>query len=695
MLGAVRRCPNCSGSSFERTVNSRATQCVTCLMVLEERTRSALPEYRHISFSEELHWAVTPDMMRPDLPNSDVNAELGAAGGIRSNALSSPIPGDPLTTPGFVTAFRVIAPLQTPLYGATAGTMSGALSEMERLLGPLICEHSGFDPRGDARPVVAVYFEIIDLSGLLDVDCETSRLAVQLFCHTASTMFIRNKEVEQMAAASLLVASSLRRTSHDAWLATRSDDGSGEAVKDGEYDPASIPPTPESLSAKSIAEMCSLPPAELNRAAGCVRDALVLPSKKEEEMEAPRPIQKVGTATEQMTRACAASFGRVPVYAERLLLGEEGTALALTIVERAYLIDVCPRRAPASISAACIYLTCQLLQKRLTQAEVCRVMKVTEVTLRKVYKELCLSVRALVPEEYSIERAKPPRVGRRGGKNPGWTRADPSVDGGEIEASLPGTSRHVAENMDVDMREDAAHLESQQRRKRVDVMSASVNSDDDMNRSGDGLNGDESNAELVGIGDDRSALPDEQVMAPGSKMPVEPAKPAEPGESSAEASREPSDPAVTSPSDPEQQRREAKFLAMLRSNPAAAAAFEEVYAAMPKQTAAPSMSAQPPAPPPPPPPPPPLPNTRSAKSRPEATSASPVSQASPGAAHSASGRHSRAAIDLAPSAKPAKVQGAAPPPSSSPPPLLPSLKSSGSPGASRPALRLRRDDNTD
>lgn len=697
MLGAVRRCPNCGSSSFERTETSRAIQCATCLLVVEERTRSALPEYRYVSVSEELHWAVTPDM-HPDVPGKSLNlapgaaSALGQSGDVAGNSLSARIPGDPITTPGFVTAFRVIAPLQTPLYGATAGTMSGALSEMERLLGPLICEKDSFDPRGDARYVVAVYFEIIDLSSLLDVDCETSRLAVRVFCHTASTMFIRNKEVEQMAAASLLVASSLRRTSHDAWVATRGDDASCEAVKDGEYDPASVPPTPEELSAWRIAEMCSIPFAELSRVADSVRDALTLPPNKGEQLEAPRPEEETGTATQGMSRACAVSYGRVPGYASQLLLGKEGTKLALTIVERAYRMDVCPRRAPASVSAACIYLTCQLLRKRPTQAEVCRVMKVTEVTLRKVYRELCLSLRVLVPEEYSIERIDPPRSGRPGRRKASSKLSEPDAGGGEIKIAFPGTSRHVADNTDVDMGEYAADNESQPSQKSPDAMIASDSSDADVNCSDDGVNSDdEADAGQVEMGDRGGALADERAMASVPELPVEPAEPGQAGKAMADASRQRSEPdSSSSPRDPEQKRREARVLAMLRSNPAAAAAFEEVYASMPKQTAVSTRSVPPP---PPPPLPPTLPYTRSAKARGEATSASPVSQASPGAYLSSAGNHGRAMLETAPSANVAKVSGAAslPPPPPPPPPL----KSAGSPETSRRVLRVRRNDNTE
>lgn len=61
----------------------------------------------------------------------------------------------------------------------------------------------------------------------------------------------------------------------------------------------------------------------------------------------------------------------------------------------------CTRRNPISISAAAIYLACQLEDKRKTQAEICKVTGLTEVTLRKVYKELLENWDDLLPPNYT------------------------------------------------------------------------------------------------------------------------------------------------------------------------------------------------------------------------------------------------------------------------------------------------------
>lgn len=61
----------------------------------------------------------------------------------------------------------------------------------------------------------------------------------------------------------------------------------------------------------------------------------------------------------------------------------------------------CTRRNPISISAAAIYLACQLEDKRKTQAEICKITGLTEVTLRKVYKELLENWHDLLPSNYT------------------------------------------------------------------------------------------------------------------------------------------------------------------------------------------------------------------------------------------------------------------------------------------------------
>jgi transcription initiation factor TFIIB len=66
---------------------------------------------------------------------------------------------------------------------------------------------------------------------------------------------------------------------------------------------------------------------------------------------------------------------------------EAAEKLAITIGENIMAHNVCARRNPMSIAAAVIYLACNLEDQKKTQTEICKVTGLTEVTLRKVYKE--------------------------------------------------------------------------------------------------------------------------------------------------------------------------------------------------------------------------------------------------------------------------------------------------------------------
>lgn len=88
----------------------------------------------------------------------------------------------------------------------------------------------------------------------------------------------------------------------------------------------------------------------------------------------------------------------------------------------------CTRRNPISISAAAIYLACQLEDKRKTQAEICKVTGLTEVTLRKVYKELLENWDDLLPPNYTPavppEKAFPTTTIASSGRSTTLTRID-------------------------------------------------------------------------------------------------------------------------------------------------------------------------------------------------------------------------------------------------------------------------------
>uniref|UniRef100_A0A7N0VCL4 Cyclin-like domain-containing protein n=1 Tax=Kalanchoe fedtschenkoi TaxID=63787 RepID=A0A7N0VCL4_KALFE len=101
---------------------------------------------------------------------------------------------------------------------------------------------------------------------------------------------------------------------------------------------------------------------------------------------------------------CGAAQGRCATTASGKSITECtscGRELATHIGEVVINKCFCTRRNPISISAAAIYLACQLEDKRKTQAEICKVTGLTEVTLRKVYKELLENWDDLLPSNYT------------------------------------------------------------------------------------------------------------------------------------------------------------------------------------------------------------------------------------------------------------------------------------------------------
>ena len=103
--------------------------------------------------------------------------------------------------------------------------------------------------------------------------------------------------------------------------------------------------------------------------------------------------------------ACRPSF---LAYANHFPLLDSATiVLAVDMLNAAVRLNLSHRRNHSSLSAATLFLACALQGVRLTQHEFCTKIGLTEVTLRKVNKELGAHWRSLVPEGYT-EKALPP-----------------------------------------------------------------------------------------------------------------------------------------------------------------------------------------------------------------------------------------------------------------------------------------------
>lgn len=295
------------------------------------------------------------------------------------------------------------------MYAASARTVSGALAEMERLIGDaLFAGYVGYNGRapgggaakreeaapdnsernksgGDARHTLVAYFEIVELSTILPVDKETANLAIRIFRHTASNTSLRNRNVESLATAAFVSAAERRWNDYQAWVKEKSQKGKREAGNgDAIPEPTSPawPKPPPKLTVEEIAIAANLDTAEVLRYLKVVNSAL----------------------SKQHAEHTSSITGHMPTYCRQLELPERTERLAIAIAEKAIRKNICSKRNPVSISAAAIYLACQMDGVRKTQTEICRTTSPTEVTLRKVYKELSREQEALVPDWYKEER---------------------------------------------------------------------------------------------------------------------------------------------------------------------------------------------------------------------------------------------------------------------------------------------------
>lgn len=190
------------------------------------------------------------------------------------------------------------------------------------------------------------YLQIIDVASILRLDYEISENAFQLFRDCSSATCLRNRSVEALATAALV-----------------------QAIREAQQ--------PRTLQEISLA--ANLPQKEIGKYIKILGESLQLS----------QPINSNSISV------------HMPRFCTLLQLNKSAQELATHIGEVVINKCFCTRRNPISISAAAIYLACQLEDRRKTQAEICKVTGLTEVTLRKVYKELLENWDDLLPSNYN------------------------------------------------------------------------------------------------------------------------------------------------------------------------------------------------------------------------------------------------------------------------------------------------------
>ncbi|CAE6155750.1 unnamed protein product [Arabidopsis arenosa] len=252
---------------------------------------------------------------------------------------------DPFEPTGFITAFSTWSLEPSPIFARSSLSFSGHLAELERTL-----ELASSTSNSNSSTVVVdnlrAYMQIIDVASILGLDCDISEHAFQLFRDCCSATCLRNRSVEALATACLV-----------------------QAIREAQE--------PRTLQEISIA--ANVQQKEIGKYIKILGEALQLS----------QPINSNSISV------------HMPRFCTLLQLNKSAQELATHIGEVVINKCFCTRRNPISISAAAIYLACQLEDKRKTQAEICKITGLTEVTLRKVYKELLENWDDLLPSNYT------------------------------------------------------------------------------------------------------------------------------------------------------------------------------------------------------------------------------------------------------------------------------------------------------
>ncbi|KAK4490596.1 hypothetical protein RD792_001281 [Penstemon davidsonii] len=252
---------------------------------------------------------------------------------------------DPFEPTGFITAFSTWSLEPYPVFAHSSLSFAGQLAELERVLETTSSANNSSGPSVVVDNLRA-YLQIIDVASILGLDCDISDHAFQLFRDCSSATCLRNRSVEALATAALV-----------------------QAIREAQE--------PRTLQEISIA--ANLPQKEIGKYIKILGEALQLS----------QPINSNSIAV------------HMPRFCTLLQLNKSAQELATHIGDVVINKCFCTRRNPISISAAAIYLACQLEDKRKTQAEICKVTGLTEVTLRKVYKELLENWDDLLPSNYN------------------------------------------------------------------------------------------------------------------------------------------------------------------------------------------------------------------------------------------------------------------------------------------------------
>ncbi|KAL9267418.1 Plant-specific TFIIB-related protein [Drosera capensis] len=375
-----------------RTSAGRCATTISGRAILEHQTLTH--HHHHLRGTDSSLLLSTSDL--PSLPSSD---------------------SDPFNPTGFITAYSTFSLTRNPIYAVSSVSFSGHLAELERALEGSVSNTNG---GGVVVDNLRAYLQVVDVASILGLDHDISDHAFQLFRDCSSATCARDRVFgsgDKGGSGITDASANVPQKEIGKYIKIL-----GEALQ------LSQPINSNSISVH-MPRFCNL--LQLNESAqillsetaiflfNCNLIALRFSLQKNcIAMTILKPDNK--PITDSKTALCHL---------------ELATHIGEVVMNKCF----CTRRNPISISAAAIYVACQLKDMGKTQAEICKVTVLTKVTLRKVHKELLENWDDLLPPNYSPlvppEKAFPTTTVPSGRSS--TPRGDPPLEVAALEKEKP------------------------------------------------------------------------------------------------------------------------------------------------------------------------------------------------------------------------------------------------------------------
>mmetsp|Transcript_14036 Transcript_14036/g.21256 ORF Transcript_14036/g.21256 Transcript_14036/m.21256 type:complete len:550 (+) Transcript_14036:89-1738(+) len=386
-----KKCYYCKQNKIETVtddVKGSWMQCSECEKVVEERQ----PKLKHTTFSK----------YRISTLEIAASSEASSTG-------EKPVDGKKKALDGFVTSY---CQMDSELYSLDlcfSRSVAGNIIELQYLIGDELLGDRKHEQYNDK--IMIGYVTISELCTTFGTPLKLAP-AVSLFkkC-VGSTVYEQVTNIEDLGIAAFAVHAC------EEWK-----DISAKAESGGR--PADIPSSSAPSSPGNTVRVYDSPRAEiparpeyptlpqvdrkrpLSQTRGTIPWELVLEESKRKstrtinETEIRKHIGMISNVVNNEPVVVEALRLSMSKYFKELKLEKNTQKLAAHIGNQAVKKHLCYRRNSSSLSAAAVYLAMQLQGTRTTQNSFCKAVGLTEVTLRKVYKELKTHWKKLVPDSY-------------------------------------------------------------------------------------------------------------------------------------------------------------------------------------------------------------------------------------------------------------------------------------------------------